>query len=576
MLTGLRISRLGVIEHAELELGPGLTVLTGETGAGKTMVLTALGLLLGGRSDPGAVRAGAPRAEVEGWWDVRGLDAVAARAQEAGAAVEDGELVVVRTVGAEGRSRAALGGRSVPVAVLAEIADDLVAVHGQSAQVALTRPDRQRDLLDAFGAPATTQARTQVAALHARFQQVATERDRLAGEEQTRAAEAEQLRLGLADVDAVAPHPGEDEELLAEQARLAHADRLREALGRALVALAGDESVVDGTDVLGMLAAVRRAVDVAAALDPGLGRLGVRLADAGYLLGDLAGELAGYLADLEADPARLAVVNDRRAALAALHRRHGGDTAAVLAWAAQARERLLALEGDPERLRALEQQHEQLRADLGAAVERLSRARREAGDRLSSAVKAELAALAMPEAALTVRLTQRDDADGVPVGEHRVATSPHGADLVELLLAAHPGAAPRPLDKGASGGELSRIMLALEVVLAVADPVPTLVFDEVDAGVGGRAAVDVGRRLARLARHAQVLVVTHLAQVAAFADRHYVVRKDTDGQVTASGVRLVADGDRVDELARMMAGLESSQAARRHASELLQVAADER
>jgi DNA repair protein RecN (Recombination protein N) len=248
----------------------------------------------------------------------------------------------------------------------------------------------------------------------------------------------------------------------------------------------------------------------------------------------------------------------------------------VLAWAAQARERLLALEGDPERLRALEQQHEQLRADLGAAVERLSRARREAGDRLSSAVKAELAALAMPEAALTVRLTQRDDADGVPVGEHRVATSPHGADLVELLLAAHPGAAPRPLDKGASGGELSRIMLALEVVLAVADPVPTLVFDEVDAGVGGRAAVDVGRRLARLARHAQVLVVTHLAQVAAFADRHYVVRKDTDGQVTASGVRLVADGDRVDELARMMAGLESSQAARRHASELLQVAADER
>jgi DNA repair protein RecN (Recombination protein N) len=576
MLTELRISRLGVIEHAELSLGPGLTVLTGETGAGKTMVLTALGLLLGGRADPGAVRAGAERADVEGWWDVGGLAAVRARAEDAGAAVEDDELVVARTVGAEGRSRATLGGRSVPLGVLTEIADDLVAVHSQSAQVALVRPDRQRDLLDAFGAPGTTQARSQVSSLHARLLEVGAERDRLRAEAHARATEAEDLRLRLDEIDAVAPQPQEVDSLAAEQVRLAHADRLREHLGQAQVLLAGDESAPAGTDVLSLLAAARRAADRGAMLDPAARGMADRLAEAGYLLGDLAGDLAGYLDDLEADPVRLTAVNERLAALGSLGRRYGGDVPAVLTWADQARQRLLSLESDPQRLQALEAEHARLRTDLGAAAHALSQARQEAGARLAAGVTAELRALAMPDAVLTVQVRQREDPDGVPVGQRLVGCASHGADQVQLLLAAHPGVAARPLDRGASGGELARTMLALEVVLATADPVPTLVFDEVDAGVGGRAAVDVGRRLARLARHTQVLVVTHLAQVAAFADRHYVVHKDTDGQVTASGVRLLADGERASELARMMAGLETSQSARRHAQELLAVAAAER
>jgi DNA repair protein RecN (Recombination protein N) len=576
VLTHLRISGLGVISQAELSLGPGLTVLTGETGAGKTMVLTALGLLLGGRADAGVVRHGADRAEVEGWLDVSALPGVVARAEDAGGVVEDDELVVVRTVGAQGRSRAVLGGRSVPVAVLAELADDLVAVHGQSAQVALVRPDRQRALLDAFGAPRTHQARARVAQLAAALAAVSSEHDGLRAQAAARAAEAEDLRQQLAQVHAVAPQPGEDETLAGEQARLAHADGLRETVSQALAVLAGDEAVTEGLDASGLLATARRAVDAAAALDPSLDEVATVLADAGYLLAEAGGSLARYLADLEVDPRRLAAVNQRRADLAALTRRHGGDLAAVLAWAQEAEERLLALQDDPDRLARLEADRERLRAETGAAAAELSAARAEAGERLATAVSAELHALAMPAATLSVRLSQRDDPDGVPVGGRTVVCSAHGADQVELLLAAHPGAPARPLGKGASGGELSRTMLALEVVLAAADPVPTLVFDEVDAGVGGRAAVDVGRRLARLARHTQVLVVTHLAQVAAFADRHYVLSKDTDGQVTTSGVRMLDDAERVHELARMMAGLQGSAAASRHAEELLAAAAAER
>ena len=578
MITELRIRDLGVIEDAALELGSGLTVLTGETGAGKTMVLTALGLLLGGRADAAAVRTDAARAEVEGLLDVRDLPGVRRRADDAGAVVEDDQLVVGRTVAAGGRSRALLGGRTVPTSVLVEIADDVVAVHGQSSQVALVRADRQRRLLDTYGGPELLAHAGDVARLHARLGQVQAELDEIRTQGRERAREADLLRHGLHEIEQVDPRPGEEEALAAEQARLSHADRLREAVALARAALAGDDSTAGATagDALSLVAMARQSVDGVADLDPVVAELAERLASASYALVDVAADLSGYLADLDLDPARLAVVNERRAALAHLYRRYGDDIDAVLAWAQRSAQRLGTIDDDGSRERDLVAERSELRRALAEAAGLLSADRSRAAHRLAAAVTDELHGLAMPTASFDVAVRQVDDPDGVEIGGRTVACSGAGVDLVEFTLSAHPSAPARPLGKGASGGELSRTMLALEVVLAAADPVPTLVFDEVDAGVGGRAAVEVGRRLVRLARHAQVLVVTHLPQVAAFADQHYVVSRDTSGQVRASDVRRVEDADRATELARMMAGLEASDVALEHARELLEVAATER
>lgn len=575
MLTELRIRRLGVIDDAHLVLHPGLTVLTGETGAGKTMVLTALGLLLGGRADAATVRADADRAEVEGVVDVAGLDGVAARATEAGAQIDDDQLVIARTVAAGGRSRALLGGRTVPTGVVVEIADSLVAVHGQSSQVALVRTKRQRSLLDTYGGPELLALRDEVARLHGRLGEIEAELTEIRTQGRERVREADLLRHGLDEIEKVNPQPGEDEALAADETRLAHADRLREAASLARVVLAGDDDL-EGTDAVSLVASARQSVDGASDLDPMLAELGERLASASYALVDVAADLSSYLADLDVDPARLAAVLQRRAALANLYRRYGDDAEAVQAWAEQSARRLASLVDDETRESELDEQRATVRSQLAAGASALSQARAEAGARLSAAVTAELHCLAMSSATFDVSLSRRDDPDGLDVDSRTLACSPHGIDLVEFMLSAHPSAPARPLAKGASGGELSRTMLALEVVLAAADPVPTLVFDEVDAGVGGRAAVEVGRRLTRLARHAQVLVVTHLPQVAAFADHHYVVARDTSGQVTASGVRRVDDADRAAELARMMAGLDASDVALEHARELLEAAATER
>lgn len=578
MITELRIRHLGVIEDAELALSDGLTVLTGETGAGKTMVLTALGLLLGGRADAAAVRADAERAEVEGLLDVRGLDSVRRRAADAGAAVDDDQLVIGRSVAAGGRSRALLGGRTVPTSVLVEIADDVVAVHGQSSQVALVRADRQRALLDTYGGTALLGHAAEVARLHFRLGQVQAELDHIRTQGRERAREADLLRHGLAEIEQLDPRPGEEESLVAEQARLSHADRLRDAVALARAALAGDDSGAGASaqDALSLVATARQSVDGVGDLDPVIAEIAERLASASYALVDVAADLSGYLADLDLDPARLAVVSERRAALAHLYRRYGDDIDAVLAWAQQSAHRLASLDDDDTRERDLVAERVQLRSRLADSAGLLSAARADAAQRLAAAVTDELHGLAMPTATFAVALRQVDDPDGIDVGGRTLACTGTGVDQIEFTLSAHPSAPARPLGKGASGGELSRTMLALEVVLAAADPVPTLVFDEVDAGVGGRAAVEVGRRLARLARHAQVLVVTHLPQVAAFADHHYVVARDTAGHVRASDVRRVEDADRAAELARMMAGLEASDVALEHARELLEVAAAER
>jgi DNA repair protein RecN (Recombination protein N) len=581
MLEEVRISGLGVIDDAVLDLSAGFTALTGETGAGKTMVVTALGLLFGGRADPARVRPGAERAAVEGRLLV--TPEVAREVEDAGGDLdEDGTVLVLsRSVSAEGRSRAFAGGRSVPVSLLQVLADDLVAVHGQADQQQLLKPGRQRDALDRFGGPELAAVLSDYRRVFARHRAVREQLDALTQAERERAAEAETLRLGLAEIEAAAPVAGEDVTLLAEDERLSNADALHAAAAAAHEALAGDpaSSSVDASDVLTLLGLAGRALDPVRSHDPVLAGLASRLSEAAYLLSDIAADLASYTESLDSDPARLAAVQERRATLSRLIRAYGGASpevspevspemstalAGVLDWAKQAGVRLADLEGDTDKISALAEEEAELATQVGSLAADLTALRSAAAERFAAEVTAELTELAMPHASLSAVLTELDE------------PGPYGADDVEIRLAAHPGAPPLPLHKGASGGELSRVMLAIEVVFAGADPVPTFVFDEVDAGVGGRAAVEVGRRLARLARSAQVIAVTHLPQVAAFADNHLVVEKSDDGLVTSSGVTRLDQPARVRELSRMLAGLEDSEFGQAHAEELLVMAEGER
>lgn len=570
----MRIQGLGVIEDAVLELAPGLTVISGETGAGKTMVVTGLGLLFGGRADSGAVRPGGRGALVEGRLRVAPDGPVARRAAEAGAELDDGELLVARSVSAEGRSRAHVGGRSVPAGVLAELAESCVAVHGQSDQSRLLQPAHQREALDRYAGSALARTAARYAEGYAELRALEADLDELTTRSRERAQEADLLRFGLEEIEAVAPQPGEDVELAREEDRLAHADALRAAATQAHAALLSDAEAggVDGMDATSLVAAAQSGLEQAGAHDPALDELRGRLREVGYLLADIAADLASYSAGVETDPARLAAVQDRRAEVGRLTRKYGADVDEVLEWSRVSAARLGTLEGDDERIGLLHERRVALRAELADLAGRLSDARTKTARRFAAAVSEELSALAMPHATVEVVVRQSEAEDGLAVGGRSLAFGPHGVDDVEILLCPHPGAPARPLQKGASGGELSRVMLAVEVVFAGADPVPTFVFDEVDAGVGGKAAVEVGRRLASLARSAQVIVVTHLPQVAAFADQHLVVRKASDGAVTRSGVTTLDDAGRLQELSRMLAGLEESQTAQAHAQELLETA----
>ncbi|NJQ08794.1 DNA repair protein RecN [Streptomyces lonarensis] len=577
VLEEMRIKDLGVIDDAVVELSTGFTAVTGETGAGKTMVVTSLGLLLGGRADAALVRAGAAGALVEGRLRLPPDAPAALRAAEAGAELEDDVLLISRTVSAEGRSRAHVGGRSAPAGLLSELGDGLVAVHGQNDQQGMLRPARQREALDRYAGEPVARALTEWGTTYRALREVTGTLDELTRRARERAQEADLLRFGLEEIGAVEPLPGEDAELAAEAGRLGHADALATAATTAHGALAGDPADPEGIDAATLVAGAHRAMEAARSHDPALAALADRLTEVGILLSDVAGDLAGYADDLDADPLRLAAVEERRALLTGLTRKYGEDIDAVLAWAEEAHTRLAELDGDDERIEELTARREELRAHLTGLARALTDARAEAAGRFGEAVTAELGGLAMPHARVSIALRRSEvpaDAEGLDLDGAHVAYGPHGTDEAELLLAPHPGSQPRPVAKGASGGELSRVMLAIEVVFASAAPVPTYLFDEVDAGVGGKAAVEVGRRLARLARNAQVVVVTHLPQVAAFADRHLVVEKTHDGSVTRSGVQDVRGEERVRELSRMLAGQEDSDLARAHAEELLATAAE--
>ncbi len=557
----MRLRDLGVIAEATLPIGPGFTAITGETGAGKTMVVTGLGLLLGQRADSGAVRAGASQATVDGVWIVPEDGPVAERVREAGGDVEpigDGraELYVGRSISSEGRGRASVGGRAAPAGVLADLADELVVVHGQSDQLRLRSAAAQRDALDRFGGEAVQSARETYRRAYERWRTVDRELSQLTEDRDARAREAEELRAQLAEIEQAAPQPGEDAELIARAERLANAEELRLAAASAHDALSGDGDVPDAGS---LLAEARRALE--RVHDPALEDLAGQLADLGYRVADVAAALAGYLADLdESGPHELAAVEERRAVLSALVRTHGSLESAIELLDTGSL-RLAELDDDSGRIERLAEERDAAASALDDAAGALTAARTEAAGRLGAAVTAELRELAMPDARLEVAVTSG-------------AESASGRDDVAILLAPHPGAEPRPVSRGASGGELSRVMLAIEVVIAAVDPVPTFVFDEVDAGIGGAAAIEVGRRLARLARSSQVIAVTHLAQVAAFAANHLSVVKANDGSVTASDVRRLEGAEREAEMARLLSGMPDSDAALTHARELLSLRTD--
>ncbi len=588
MLAEIRIDSLGVIAQAGAQFHEGLTVLTGETGAGKTMVVTSLHLLSGARADAGRVRVGAARAVVEGRFTTENagshaLAEVERLLESTGAERdEDGSVIAVRTVGADGRSRAHLGGRSVPAGALAELTAPLLTVHGQNDQLRLQRPDQQRQALDEFGGAAVGKLLAKYRALRQEWLQARSELDERTRSSRELAQEVDRLEFALGEIDGVDPQPGEDAAIIAEVRRLGDLDSLRSAAVAAQAALAGaadlgGDTTPDAVGALDLLGEARSRVE--SSDDQALTVLAPRLAEAIMILTDVSSDLTGYLADLPSDPGALDTLLGRQAELKTLTRKYAADVDGVLGWAAQARERLGRIDVSADALSALSARVDETAAALAEVAATLSRARAKAAVSLGKAVTAELAGLAMGKAKLevAVRPLPAGERDSAPlaVDGQRVHAGSSGVDEVEFRLAAHSGTAPRPLGKSASGGELSRVMLALEVVLAGAQSSATMVFDEVDAGVGGRAAVEIGRRLARLARTHQVIVVTHLPQVAAFADTHLVVDKVDGATAADSGVRTLGEEERVVELARMLAGLGDTETGRAHAEELLATASAE-
>lgn len=563
MIEEIHIRDLGIITDARLPLEPGFSVLTGETGAGKTMVVTALGMLLGARSDATSVRNGAKNALAEAVVRLPRGHRALALAEEAGGTTEEideqsSELLLARTVNASGRSRAHVGGCSAPIGTLAQIGQSLVAVHGQSDQLRLKSPAEQRQSLDLYAGEELASLLEKYRENYERYRAAAAELREVRENSRARALEAQSLQGALEEIAAVNPRAGEDDELKAEMVKLMNVEALRIASATALTALSGSEySSGEEANVMGLLDAARGALQGQASADEELAALEARVNELMILTTDIASDLSSYAASLDVEgPERLAQVQTRRAQLATLMRKYGSDIAEVLEWAEGSRTRLDTLVDDPQRQETLEMELMQLRKILGEQAEELTNLRRAAAQKLADAVSEELTALAMPNASLVVEVAEAEK------------FSVHGRDTVIFMLAPHRTAVPRPLGKGASGGELSRVMLALEVVLAEVDPVPTFIFDEVDSGVGGKAAIEIGRRLAMLARHVQVLVVTHLPQVAAFADQHILVLKNDDASL--SKVQVLTEEERVVELARMLSGHDQSESAREHARELLE------
>ena len=540
MLRELHISGLGVIEDLDLELDPGLNVLTGETGAGKTMITVGLAIALGGRASASLVRAGAKAARVQARFD-------APPGAEAGAWVEDGELLLARSVGADGKSAARIGGQLAPVSALAELSSGLVEMHGQHQGLRLLSGGAQTEFLDRFAGPRHTDRVRAFGELHRRLREARARSEELASAERERERELDLLDYQIREIEAAGIKEGELAELQTEEARLTHAERLLERMGAAEAALAEEGA---GADALRLVAA---ALEDAGQVDPEAAELAARATGLAEEAGQLARDVRACAERITLDPARLEEVRERIQAMKALERKYGEGEAEVLAFLDRALLRRASLSGADEERRALEAEAGELSAAARKLAAELAAAREKSAPRLAAALSEEMSELGMEGAEVRVTL--------VPLAE----PGPAGGERAELLFSGGPGQPLLPLSKVASGGELSRTMLACRSVMVDLDDVPTLVFDEVDAGIGGRAAVAVGRRLARLAQTRQVLVVTHLPQIASFADRHVRVEK---AEGTAA-VTVVEGDERIAELSRMLSGLSQSEVAAVHAEELL-------
>ncbi len=551
MIETLSIRSLGVISSAQLELQPGFTAITGETGAGKTMLLTGLGLLLGERADSSVVRSGEKQLLVEG----RIISAdphLQNKLAELGAEVSGGEILINRTVSTDGRSRAAIGGASVPVSTLNSVAQELVTVHGQSEQIRLKSIAKQRDALDEFGGEAIASLLASYSQTYTQFRELEQRLNRMRSSSEQDAFRIAKLKEQIADLERLEPKAGELSTLSEQLARLSNVEGLRLAASEAHELLAGEE-----LDARSQIGRAKRVLESSS--DSKLREIADLAAEATGLINEIALQLSSYLTDLEADPQTLDQLQRRKSELVALERKYGSTIDELVEHLPVLQSQLLDLDNSDEQIEKLEIQLAALESQLSSAAKDLTDQRKKTAKELSKRVSEELGHLAMGDAQLQISITELTDFEA------------SGADRVEFLLANRSGSEPRPLAKGASGGELSRIMLAIELVLAGKSPLPTMIFDEVDAGVGGGAAIELGRRLRELARSTQVIVVTHLPQVAAFADHQIRIFKDSSGGVSASSVSVLSQAEREQELARMLSGNAESEIALSHAKELLEL-----
>jgi DNA repair protein RecN (Recombination protein N) len=567
-LEEISIRNLGIIEESHLDLGRGLNVLTGETGAGKTMILTALNLVLGGKSESSLVRTGADRLTATATF-VTG-NSVSPELQtsldDCDATIEEGQVIFSRSVTADGKSKALCNGSTVPASVLADLSQHLIEIHGQSANTLLVKATRQRELLDRFGGEKIASLQSSYLTIYESYIEAKKRVKAMQSASSIRdqeIAELEEFLKGWSSLKAVR---GEFTSTVDEISRLSSVEDLRVASTGAFESASNEES-----GALTALGTAKRFLESAKGRDSKLDSIAEQVAESFYALDEAARDLSSYLSSLEADPDRLNLLQERRATLTAFIKKwgSGGEPDEVLielaSRAKSGREAIADLKGGDERIAELEGELAVIKKALLSAAQELSQARKDAALTLSAAVSEELTQLSMPHTQLIVDVSAPDFNGALKESDF----TPLGCDEVSISIKAHATAAKVAIGKGASGGEMSRIMLALEVVIAKTHPVGTYIFDEVDAGVGGKAAIEVGRRLHLLAKSSQVIVVTHLPQVAAWADTHFRVEKRSDGSIVESGVERLSEGKRVEEIARMLAGLEESASALEHASELL-------
>ena len=560
-LEEISIRNLGVIEAAEIEFTPGLNVLTGETGAGKTMILTALSLILGGKSDAGKIRTGETRAIITG----RFLPPTHLKSEleEIGSELDDESLIITRILSSDGKSRLNAGGIATTAGRIAEIAQSLVEVHAQSSTTRLTKAGFMQDALDSFAN--LGELTGEVAALYQEYKQTAKRISDLNDDRLVREKELERLADFMRAFDLLSPRAGEIAEIESELLRLNSVDDLQQAVSLALNFMEREDISISTS-----LASAKRSLDHVGAMDPHLEELTEKLGDHLLGLGEITSSLLRYLAALDADPSRLEFLQERKSGINSLIKKFGEGNdrekaySELLFRAEESSRRISDLQGGDERIAELEVSLGALFPRLQGASKRLTLARIAAADLLQSKITSEMRTLAMPHSSIVIEINSRD-------GASIDYFTSQGLDEVSILFTSHEGAAPGPISKIASGGELSRIMLAIEVVLASISKVPTYIFDEVDAGVGGKAAVEVGKRLKSLSKDAQVIVVTHLAQVAVWADNHLVVRKSEGGSVSISDVIALDSQERLIEISRMLSGQEGSQTAIEHARELLEL-----